>query len=56
MKRRDVIRAVAAAGAAWPAGARAQAPSRTYRIGLLGRVDNKRPLEALLAGADEVIE
>ena len=49
MKRRDFVRAAAAAGIAWPAGALAQVPGKTYRIGVLGLADNKSPFEAPLA-------
>lgn len=48
MKRRDFTQAVAAAAIAWPAGALAQAPGKTYRIGVLGLADNKSPFEAPL--------
>src|SRR5215813_11140878 len=46
--RRDFIRLVAGASAVWPARAMAQTRGKTYRIGLLGRVDNKSPFDAPL--------
>jgi putative ABC transport system substrate-binding protein len=47
MRRRDFVRSAAAAAVAWPAGALAQTPGKTYRIGLLGVAD-KSPFDAPL--------
>ena len=48
MRRRDFVSAVAAAGITWPAGALAQAPGKTHRIGVLGLVNDKSPFEGPL--------
>jgi hypothetical protein len=48
MKRRDFVRAASAAGIAGSFRALAQVPGKTYRIGVLGLVDNKSPFEGPL--------
>jgi putative tryptophan/tyrosine transport system substrate-binding protein len=48
VRRRDLIRLVSGAAAAWPLRALAQLPAKTYRIGILGLVNDKSPFEAPL--------
>ena len=48
MNRRALIALLGGIAAPWPSRALAQAPGKTYRIGVLGLVDNKSPFEAPL--------
>ena len=51
MRRREILRSIGVAVAAWPLVARAQNPSKVYRIGLLSStvpISEKSPLGAAL--------